>query len=75
MIGDMIANRPLAETPVNDDELLEGIVGGLLVRMAQLLRDGLEPKRAQETLEKGPLPEGDGADLSQRRRPVAPRSR
>ena len=55
-IGDTIANGQLAGTPVNGDELLEGIVGGLLVRMAQILPDDLEPKRVQETLEKGPLP-------------------
>jgi hypothetical protein len=55
-IGDTIANGQLAGTPINGDELLEGIVGGLLVRMAQILPDDLEPKRVQEALEKGPLP-------------------
>jgi hypothetical protein len=55
-IGDMIANGRLAGTPVDADELLAGLAGGLLVQMAQILPDDLEPKRLQEALEKGPLP-------------------
>ena len=55
-IGDLIANGRLGGTSVNAEELLDGIVGGLLIQMAQLLPDDLDPKRLQEVLEKGPSP-------------------
>jgi hypothetical protein len=52
--GDMLASDALATTALNRDELIDGVLGALLVEVRKLLPDDLTPEMAREVLDKGP---------------------
>ena len=52
--GDVLASGALATTALDREELIDGVLGSLLVEVRKLLPDNLTPEMAREVLEKGP---------------------
>ena len=53
-VGDLLSSSALASTAINRDELIDGVLGGLLVEIRKVLPDNLTPEAAKEALERGP---------------------
>jgi hypothetical protein len=53
-LGDMLASDAFASTAMSADELVEGVLGGLLVRMAEILPEAPDPEAAKAALAEGP---------------------
>lgn len=53
-VGDMLASEAFAATALNADELVDGVLGGLLVEMANIVPDKLDAESAKEALAEGP---------------------
>jgi hypothetical protein len=53
-VADLLGSDDIARTAFSRDELVDGVLGGLLVEMARLLPDGFDPAMAEEVLARGP---------------------
>jgi hypothetical protein len=53
-LGDMLASGALAATVLDADALIDGVLGGLVVRMAQILPMQLDAEAAKAALGQGP---------------------
>jgi len=53
-LGDMLAADGLAGTAISGDELIDGVLGGLLVQMAEIIPDRLDEDTAKAALAEGP---------------------
>lgn len=52
--GDLLASDALAATALHRDELVDGVLGALLVEVRKILPDDLDAASAKAALEKGP---------------------
>lgn len=52
--GDMLAAGEFAGTAMNPNELIDGVLGGLLVQMANILPDHFDAETAKAALSEGP---------------------
>lgn len=55
-VGDAIAGSDIARTVINRDDIVHGVLGAMLVRVATLLPEQADEKVATEVLAKGPQP-------------------
>lgn len=53
-VGDALASDALARTALDGDEMIDGVLGGLLVEVRRLIPDEMSPEAMKEVLERGP---------------------